>query len=637
MDTQMDTEGAAHRPARRLKLRAGGFRMRTWTLGRRLFVTLLTANSPMTHVRSLLARASIAGFLAALAPWIPCSSAHGQGTVSGLITDARSGDPVPMVIVELGHSSLGAFYPEVSGSSDENGRYALTAPSSSLVYNLRVRPAAPLLPSFWPSFPCPATGPCSAPGAGNIAVALGQTFVADVTVTTPGSIEGHVVREQQGTAIAAVRVLASWAEPFGRLLVETQTDATGYYRLEGLPPGPYRVYVAGDPDFVSEIYDNIPCGRSCSVAAAGETPVAVSADSTHAAIDFALSDAAVVTGLVHNNGQPVLGTTVGIRLDRWANGGWEIQDSKLVPAGSAAFAFAGLQPGNYLLSSYSACGAYCRIFVNEVYNDLPCTHDACSEAERAGGTILTLQSGQTTPALDIGLEPAGSISGCIRDAGTDLPLAGVEVIAYDGPQFWGAFAEISSAFSGADGCYRIEYLPENSAGTRLRTFNHAGYADQLSGTIPCLGASCVLTDAIRITMGHDEDIGGMDFLLEAGNSIAGRILARSSGPGIVDAVIGFYDAQANHVRSIDYWRLRTTADGRFHSYGLADGTYYLTATIGEGAVSRVYVYGAANTPGQPPPPVLSGTPIVINNGTSVAHLEFVLEGETVHWTGFEDQ
>ncbi len=591
----------------------------------------------MIDVRSLLARAGLAGFLVALTLWIPCSGAHAQGTVSGLITDARSGDPVPMVIVELGYSSLGAFFPEVSGSSDENGRYVLAAPSSSLVYNLRVRPAAPLLPSFWPSFPCLASGPCSAPGTGNIAVAPGQTFVADVTVTPPGSIEGHIVREQQGTAIAAVRVLASWAEPYGRLVLETQTDATGHYRLEGLPPGPYRVYVAGGPDFVSEIYDNIPCGGSCSVAVAGETPVAVSADNTHAAVDFALTDAAFVTGLVHNNGQPVVGTAVGVRLDRWANGGWEIQDSKLVPAGAAAFTFAGLQPGNYLLSSYSTCGAFCRVFVNEIYDDLPCANDACSAAERASGTILTLQAGQTTPALDIGLDPAGSISGCIRDAGTKLPLAGVEVIAYDGPQFWGTFAEISSGFSGADGCYRIEYLPENSGGTRLRTFNHAGYADQLSGTIPCLGASCVLTDAIEITMAHDEDIAGMDFLLEVGSSIAGRVLARTGGPGIGDAVIGIYDAQANHVRSIDYWRLRTAADGQFHSFGLATGTYYLTATVGQGVISRVYVYGAVGIPGQPPPPVLSGTPIVINPGTNVANLEFVLEGETVHWTGFEDQ
>jgi hypothetical protein len=112
--------------------------------------------------------------------------------------------------------------------------------------------------------------------------------------------------------------------------------------------------------------------------------------------------------------------------------------------------------------------------------------------------------------------------------------------------------------------------------------------------------------------------------LTRGASIAGRLLARHNGPGVGDAWIELIDNVSGFlVRSPDRGRLRTPTDGSFRSFALPDGSYNLRAWIS----NENNVFRAFNYP---------GGPLTISQGISVEDIVFVLEGESVHYSGFEN-
>lgn len=549
------------------------------------------------------------------------SSALALGTVAGQFTDARSGAPVPGVLVELGTVIFGGFVPTGQQvSSDAQGRYSMNILAGQ-TYVLRVTPAAPLLSGYWPETLCPTGTICSFPGFGNVSVQEGGFFTADMRLTTPGSLAGRVTRDFDGAPIPGLTIHLRRTEQMGLLAVQVPTDALGSYLVDGLPPGTYRVYTEDNPSYQSEIYDNIPCPSNCASGTPGETLVPVVADEIANRIDIALARAGEITGRIRDAGSSVLQVGTGLRLERLVNGSWVIQDALAVSAGSGSYTFTSLPPGSYTLSTYNS-GSLAHN--NVVYAGIDCAADDCTATERAAGTLISLLPGRSTTLNLIELQPAASIRACVRDAQTSMPLPGVHIVAYSPtPAPIVGYVDYNSATSAADGCALIDFLRAAPDGLRLRTANGSGYLDGVYGGPACLGNQCELGGGALVPLAHDQNLQGIDFALTRGASIAGTLLARTGGPGVRNAWIELVDtASGFSVRYEDLERLRTPATGRFRSFALPDGSYTLKARVSnETNLTRTYTY--------------SGGPVTISQGISVEDIVFVLEGETVHYSGFE--
>lgn len=537
-----------------------------------------------------------------------------SGTVTGVLTDARDGSAVTGVRVQLGTSALGSFVPAgIEAYSDSQGRYEMTIPSSQ-TFVLRMGPPEPLLAGYWPDLLCTAgASHCSFPGFGNVSVQAGGSFTADMALTTPGSIGGRLTQSAGGASIANASVYLNNTARSGFATVQVMTDAQGEYLADGLPPGPYRVYTTGLPGHVAEIYDNIPCTDFCGSGTPAETLLPVLSDQLRAGVDFDLAGAGTITGSIHETGAASMLAPVGLRLDRLVDGAWVTQATQTAPAGARAFAFTSLPAGVYALNTQNGNLAY----NSEVYDDRDCAGDVCTPEERAAGTLLNLQQGQSIVTNPITLDPAASITACVHDGQSALP--GVHVLAYSAtPVPIIGHYEFNSAVTGADGCARIDYLAAAPAGLRLRTINGRGYIDRILGGSECLGNQCEVGTGSLVPLAHDQNLGGIQFQLAGGATVAGTVLARANGPAVANVSVQLVGSNGFAIRPQDSRLLLTAGDGRFRTVAVPDGVYTLRAVLG----SRTYTW--------------NGGTVTISQGASVNDLVFVLEGETMYASGFEE-
>jgi len=574
---------------------------------------------------------------AAMACALPLS-ALAAGTVSGRITDARDGSPVAAVTLRLGFNGvITGFMPATNVPpvvTDAEGGYVFPAVPANSGYLLRIEPPAPYLWHAWPDSPCGSV--CTVLQFDALPVADGQAVIADAAIVTPGAIEGRVLRDADSQPVDGAKISAETMETVG--VVTTVTSASdGRYRLSGLPPGRYRVYSeARTQNLLAEIHDDVPCIPSCDVDTEGEAVVLVESDATTAGIDFSLAAGAAIGGLVREAGLDHVPLGTGIRLSRFDGSQWALYGTRTVAAGGSAFVFGELPSGTYLLNTYYAATLGRAVYANEVFDGVDCARDACTDAEISTGTPITVVAGQVVDTVDFELERGASLSGCLRDAATGQPLAGVNVIAYRWvPPPFSSNRDMNSARSAADGCYRIDALAESDvAAMYLRTVNAAGYDDQIHDGVPCLGGNCPLGTGTPIHFGPGEHVEGFDIAMHKGAAISGSVRGLARGAPIEGARIELRNGTGIPLRVDDHY-LVTGADGGFDSYGLVDGRYFLQVQITAGRFAGRHVYGAAVAPGEPVPLVTAGTPIDIEGAVGVSGIDIVLDPVTVFFDEFE--
>lgn len=193
------------------------------------------------------------------------------GRVEGVVTDVKTGAPVPSAEVLAVTGFVGAGTSPLSTVADGNGRYvfANVLPGPLLLLESRARGYAAATQGF----------DAKAPRL----VKAGETTVIDVTMTPGGRITGSV-RGDDGRILAYVSVVA--AVPGNRWAGETAvlTDAGGRYVIDGLRPDTYALAVSA-PGYASPIED-------------AESTIVVKAEGPDLSRDFVLVSGGVVTGVV---------------------------------------------------------------------------------------------------------------------------------------------------------------------------------------------------------------------------------------------------------------------------------------------------------------------------------------------------
>jgi protocatechuate 3,4-dioxygenase beta subunit len=138
--------------------------------------------------------------------------------------------------------------------------------------------------------------------------------------------------------------------------------------------------------------------------------------------------------------------------DQWVGSGWTTTGA------DGSFAFDHLPPGEYRLVFRAPPGT---ALVSEWYDD---------ESSRAAATPIVVEAGDEVGGLDAVLAIGAAVSGVVTDE-DGLPLAGVQVWAYDADDTWVGSA---LAVTGDDGSYLLEGLATTTY--RVRFVAPAGAA-----------------------------------------------------------------------------------------------------------------------------------------------------------------
>jgi len=201
------------------------------------------------------------------------------GTISGIVTEALTGDPLFYVRIEVGASFT---------NTAADGSYRLTLPPGA--YHLRTFDYSGYhRDEVWDDVPCQPD--CDLSSGTPIEVPL-DTAVSgiDFALDSYGVIRGKVVEAGTGAPgadFALAEPTAGGEEEGGTVLAPS-----GDYAIRGLHPGTYvvrtgEVSYAGVPPHQDELFDNVPCEPSCDLSQGVQIPIALNA--TVLGVDFVVA------------------------------------------------------------------------------------------------------------------------------------------------------------------------------------------------------------------------------------------------------------------------------------------------------------------------------------------------------------
>ncbi len=272
---------------------------------------------------------------------------------------------------------------------------------------------------------------------------------------------------------------------------------------------------------------------------------------------------------------------------------------------AGAYAFLGLAPGTYYLSTTNTLG-----YVDELWNNFPCPGSNPNGCTIVSGTPLQVGTGalQANFELDLG----SAIEGTVQDS-DGLPLPGIRVTVWRGDLY------TTSSYSAADGRYQVRGL---TAGTyRVTAESFGTYLDELYDDRPCIGGGfigCSPSDGEPVVVSASSNTTGVDFTLDRYGTIAGTVTDALTQLPIPWMNVALYDQDGLYVTST-----YTDDHGRYLAGGLFAGTYFALTYDFDGFAPQLY--DGLPCPGASCDPT-TGTAIPVALNQAVEGVDFVLTG-----------
>ena len=204
-----------------------------------------------------------------------------------------------------------------------------------------------------------------------------------------------------------------------------------------------------------------------------------------------------------------------------------------------------------------------------------------------------------------------SISGRVTEEGSGAPLEGVRVFAHT------AGGQIISDDTDAAGDYSI---PLADGTYYVRTWNVAGYIDEVHQDIPCVPCPSPGSQGLVVT-GTPVQVGGapvpgIDFALLMGGRISGAVVDEVTLGPIQGARVRLVDAAGATVAIV-----RTLADGTYStSNGVSTGVYFAIADLAHGYLNEAFDEFPCTTGCN----VFLSTSFTVTEGEIVEHIDFTL-------------
>jgi len=325
------------------------------------------------------------------------------------------------------------------------------------------------------------------------------------------------------------------------------TDINGNYTTTSLPTGQYGIQVHAT-DYVSEWYQD-----TCYVDLAAPVTVIESNDTPN--VNFDLEPGGTISGRVTDTaGQPI--------SDAWV----DVDSTELMPDPPLRVPRAKTNAQGYYTTRYLPAGQYTIRasaigYVTEWYLETINKDEA---------TILTVTAPGDTSGIDFSLKQGGTISGQITDTVTGQPISNTHINAIVYDSLSGQWLHYGWAQSDDDGYYTTNGLPDGQYAVKV---DASGYITEWYQN------THNWNEATPVTVTAPGDTSGVDFSLELGGTISGRVTDTATGQPISDAVIDaiVYDSL------FGYWQhlgsARTNIDGYYTTGGLPSGDYAVRARV----------------------------------------------------------
>ena len=337
----------------------------------------------------------------------------------------------------------------------------------------------------------------------------------------------------------------------------TRSDARGNYLLAGLAPGRYRVRTNPQDSeatgaYLQEYYNGTTRHGDADLISVGDRDEI-------SGIDFTVRAGGTITGRVVDaaTGLPI--SDVDIYADPAEGGDGAGASTDF----DGRYAIAGLGPGRY------------RVGVNaRQLGYIDVEYDDWQPWEQAD--LVTVVGSQSVTGIDFSLGVGAIISGTVTDAETGLPIEGGSVNAdladgggapYDETDRSGSYALTGLA----PGVYKVAVRPQDRTQTAI--FVGEFYDDRL-----------FWDDAVPIVISGTEEVTGIDFQLDVGGTVSGRVTDAATGQPLSGVGVSLELAQFDR-----YVEVSTRVDGTYELVGLAPGLYLIGATgFDQGYIEQFY-------------------------------------------------
>ena len=178
------------------------------------------------------------------------------------------------------------------------------------------------------------------------------------------------------------------------------------------------------------------------------------------------------------------------------------------------------------------------------------------------GTPIVVAGLETITGIDIALDPASAIRGRVTASDTGNPIAGAFVYTVAG----------HSTTTGSDGSYSLDGIAQ---GSYLLRVSHSDYVDQASGGVACLPFDCPETLGEPIIVSSETVVENIDFALDPGSFVSGRITSLGTGQALDGVIVWIYDEMG-----IPITGAFSDASGNYRTTAAPlDGNYFLNTPI----------------------------------------------------------
>jgi len=439
---------------------------------------------------------------------------------------------------------------------------------------------------------CP-EGSCGMTSTTLVEAAQGDNLTGlDVQLLQGVPIAGSILDEDSSPAVAPDRGLLSFYDEDGDLAGYGFIDNQGNFLTPmGFPPGSYFAstifqrtsglpFSQIPPEFIDELYDNIPCLNGCDFTT-GDPIVVGDVSTTPELVNIGLTRGSSISGVVTGPS----GEVSGVRVNLFDVGG-EVVASGFTDE-NGLYEIGGLLPDTYFAATDNSRG-----LEDELFDNILC-EPSCNPAS---GETITVGAGEALTGIDFQLEGAASLAGrVLEDGGAALESVRVEIFNAVGTL-------VTSRTTNADG----DWIAESLAGGNyfVRTRNSLGLVDKAYSDLDCNG--CVITNTDPIELMRGEARTGIDLTLATGGVIDGTVSSTANGP-VFGVTVNAFDAAGEVAGSA-----QSATDGSFRIDGLAPGDYSVATQSAIGLVDELWS-GLLCEPDCTPS---SGSAITLDAGTT---------------------
>lgn len=436
----------------------------------------------------------------------------GTGSISGRVDDgagtALNGECVSAELAGVQYPSSRMAFTDASGAYRITG---LAAAAYNVVFNACGGDSAHELAYY--------DGATSRATATAVSVADGQETTGIDGHVGPGSVIDGTITGDGDEPLAGACVQANRSDEYDAAGRYATADQNGHYRLSGITPGPYTVYVApcgAGAEYLSQLYGAAPGDPNTADA----TPISVPAGADVSGIDMKLAKGGFLEGTVTGGGAAGADVCLSASSHGVAvlSSGWARTD------GAGHYRLGPLAADDFDIR-LNPCGPSSQSLSPEWHDDA---------LERSKATPVSVALGQTTP-LDEDLLLTGTITGTVTAA---VPGPATRLCA------WAQRADvtpdpvgddISFANSGAvdsNGHFAISTLPP---ATYVVFFQDCSGADRYAGA---WYGGADEASATRLSVGPGQTVSGIDGALALNPPEVVSVTAAGGGAGDVVAILG---------------------------------------------------------------------------------------------------